>query len=31
MFKERLNNLEDTTKLFDSKLNTRGHLNKEIM
>lgn len=31
MFKERLNNLDDTTKLFDSKLNTRGHLNKEIM
>ena len=31
MFKNRLNNLEDTTKLFDSKLNTRGHLNKEIM
>ena len=31
MFKERLNNLDDDTKLFDSKLNTRGHLNREIM
>ena len=31
MFQNRLNNLDDDTKLFDSKLNTRGHLNREIM
>ena len=31
MFQNRLNNSDDDTKLFDSKLNTRGHLNREIM
>ncbi len=31
MFKNRLNNLDDETKLFDSTNNTRGHLNREIM
>ena len=30
-FKRRLSNLSDTTKLFNSNTDTRGHFNKEIM
>lgn len=30
-YKRRLNNLNDTTKLFNSNTDTRGHFNKEIM
>ena len=31
MFKRRLNNLNDQTKLFNSNTDTRGHFNREIM
>ena len=30
-YKRRLSNLSDTTKLFNSNTDTRGHFNKEIM
>ena len=31
MVKSRRENLNDDTKIFDSKENTRGYLNREIM